>query len=170
MDALHQQLLSNEQTAIPTVLWGVTYALLDMAERYNMQLKHTLVIETGGMKGRRKEITRYELHDRLSKAFGVTGIGGEYGMTELLSQAYSSAEGIYRCPPQMRVLVREINDPFSKPLIARHGVVNVCDLSNLQSCAFIATSDLGKVYENGDFEILGRVDYSDTRGCNLLVI
>lgn len=170
MDALHQQLLSNEVAGIPTVLWGVTYALLDMAERYSMQLKHTRIIETGGMKGRRKEITRYELHDILRKAFGVNGIGGEYGMTELLSQAYSSEDGIYRCPPQMRISVREINDPFSQPLVGRHGVVNVCDLSNLQSCAFIATSDLGKAYEDGSFEILGRVDYSDTRGCNLLVI
>lgn len=170
MDALHHQLMNNEQAGIPTVLWGVTYALLDLAERYSMKLKHTRIIETGGMKGRRKEITRYELHDILSKAFGVSEIGGEYGMTELLSQAYSSANGIYHCPPQMRIIVREINDPFSKPLIARHGIVNVCDLSNIQSCAFIATSDLGKVYDNGEFEILGRVDYSDTRGCNLLVI
>lgn len=170
MDALYKQLLSNEEAGIPTVLWGVTYALLDMAERYSMQLKHTRIIETGGMKGKRKEITRYELHEILSKAFGVASIGGEYGMTELLSQAYSSADGIYRCPPQLRIIIREINDPFSKPLMGRHGVVNVCDLSNLQSCAFIATSDLGKVHEDGSFEILGRVDYSDTRGCNLLVI
>lgn len=170
MDALHQQLLINESRQMPTILWGVTYALLNMSERFKMNLKYSKIIETGGMKGRRKEITRHELHDVLKQAFGVDAIGGEYGMTELLSQAYSSVDGLYRCPPQMRILVREINDPFSKPLVGRHGIVNVCDLSNLQSCAFIATSDLGKVYEDGSFEILGRVDYSDTRGCNLLVI
>ena len=167
---LHQQLLDNESRGIPTILWGVTYALLDMAERYSMQLNHTQIIETGGMKGRRKEITRVELHDTLMKAFGVKAVAGEYGMTELLSQAYSLGEGKYSCPPQMRVSIREINDPFSAPLINRHGAVNVCDLSNLQSCAFIATSDLGRVDEEGNFEILGRLDYSDTRGCNLLVV
>lgn len=170
MAALHQQLLINEAEQIPTILWGVTYALLDMAEQFNLSLKHTRIIETGGMKGRRKEITRHELHEILKNAFGVSAVGGEYGMTELLSQAYSLADGRYLCPPQMRITIREINDPFSAPLLNRHGAVNVCDLSNLQSCAFIATSDLGKVYDDGSFEILGRIDYSDTRGCNLLVI
>lgn len=166
---LYQQLLHNEINQIPTMLWGVTYALLDFIEQYQMQLKYTKVIETGGMKGRRKEITRMELHSLLKQGLGVHEIGGEYGMTELLSQAYSKSEGLYQCPPQMKVLVREINDPFSGPIYNRNGAVNVIDLSNLQSCAFIETSDLGKVYDDGKFEILGRLDYSDTRGCNLLV-
>lgn len=170
VDALHKQLLFNEEHQVPTILWGVTYALLDMAEKFQMQLKHTRIIETGGMKGRRKEITRHELHDVLKRAFGVSAVGGEYGMTELLSQSYSLSDGLYACPPQMKITVREINDPFSTPLVNRHGVVNVCDLANLQSCAFIGTSDLGKVYDDGRFEILGRIDYSDTRGCNLLVV
>ncbi len=170
LDALYQQLLINEVEKIPTILWGVTYALLDMAEQFQMDLKHTHIIETGGMKGKRKEITRHELHDVLKKSFGVSAVGGEYGMTELLSQAYSLADGLYTCPPQMKITVREINDPFSPPIVNRHGVVNVCDLANLQSCSFIGTSDLGKVYEDGRFEILGRIDYSDTRGCNLLVV
>ncbi len=166
---LYQQLLLNEANQVPTMLWGVTYALLDFIEKYQMQLKHTKVIETGGMKGRRKEITRMELHAMLKQGLGLDKIGGEYGMTELLSQAYSISDGLYQCPPQMKVVIREINDPFSGPITNRNGAVNVIDLSNLQSCAFIETSDLGKVYDDGSFEILGRLDYSDTRGCNLLI-
>lgn len=166
---LQKQLIENEKNNIPTILWGVTYALLDFAESFPMELKNTTILETGGMKGRRKEITRMELHDILKTSFNTKRVGGEYGMTELMSQAYSESDGIYVCPPQMRVSIREINDPLSKPIVGRHGAVNVIDLANVHSCSFIATSDLGKVYDDGSFEILGRIDHSDTRGCNLLV-
>lgn len=166
---LYEQLLDNESKKIPTVLWGVSFALLDFVEQYSMELKDTVIIETGGMKGRRKEITRDELHRILCRGFGVPGICGEYGMTELMSQAYSKGNGLYQCPPTMRVSIREINDPLSNGLIGRHGAVNVIDLANVHSCAFIATSDLGKLHEDLSFEILGRIDHSDTRGCNLLI-
>lgn len=168
-DELKQQLLQNEQNQIPTILWGVTFALLDFIELHPLSLKNTIVIETGGMKGRRKEITREELHSLIKNGFDVTEVAGEYGMTELMSQAYSVRDGIYQCPPQMKVQVREINDPLSNGLVNRLGAINIIDLANVHSCAFIATSDLGKLYNDGSFEILGRLDYSDTRGCNLLV-
>ena len=168
-DELKDRIIQNEQKQIPTILWGVTYALLDFIELNPMSLNHTIVLETGGMKGRRKEITREELHSILMAGFGVSEVAGEYGMTELMSQAYSVRNGLYHCPPQMKVQVREINDPLSNGLVGRLGAINIIDLANLHSCAFIATSDLGKVYADGSFEILGRLDYSDTRGCNLLV-
>lgn len=166
---LYKILIENEKRQVPTVLWGVSFALLDFTEEYQLQLTHTRVIETGGMKGRRKEITREELHFLLKRGFGLNSVAGEYGMTELMSQAYAPEDGLYFCPPSMRVTAREINDPLSKPVYNRHGAINICDLNNLSSCAFIASSDLGKVYDNGSFEILGRLDHSDTRGCNLLV-
>lgn len=169
LDDLYTTLLANEKAKIPTVLWGVSFALLDFIELYQMDLEHTIVIETGGMKGRRKEITREDMHEQLSKRLNLRAVAGEYGMTELMSQAYSKSHGLYHCPPQMQINIREINDPFSNGLINRLGAVNVIDLANLHSCAFIATSDLGKTYQDGSFEILGRLDYSDTRGCNLLV-
>jgi hypothetical protein len=169
MDRLHQVLSENEHQQIPTMLWGVTYALLDFIEKYPMQLQHTTVLETGGMKGKRKEITREELHGNLKKALGITNVSGEYGMTELMSQAYAIKDGIYRCPPWMRVAGREINDPLGKPVFGRHVALNVTDLANLHSCSFVSTSDIGKVNMDRSFTVLGRMDYSDTRGCNLLV-
>jgi hypothetical protein len=166
---LYHQLLECDEKQIPTVLWGVSFALLEFVENYKMQLNACTIIETGGMKGRKKEITRAELHQILKDGFGVTSIVSEYGMTELLSQSYAQSEGDF-CPSStMKIHIREINDPFSGPLINRHGAINIIDLSNLHSCSFIASSDLGKADENGRFEVLGRIDHSDTRGCNLLL-
>lgn len=169
MERLQQVLLDNERQHIPTVLWGVTYALLDFAEQFPMPLKSTTVIETGGMKGKRKEITREEMHGILLRQFRLKAIGGEYGMTELMSQAYAAKAGVYVCPPWMRVTAREVNDPLGKPIFERHGALNIIDLANLDSCCFIATSDLGRVNPDDSFAVLGRIDHSDTRGCNLLV-
>ena len=126
-------------------------------------------METGGMKGRRKELLRQELHQILTKGFGVEKIHSEYGMTELLSQAYSQGEGIFYPTDTMRIMIRDTNDPMSIEAIGKSGGINVVDLANLNSCSFIATQDLGKIYSNGSFEILGRFDNSDIRGCNLLV-
>lgn len=168
-DTLKTILKQNIEQNIPTVLWGVTYALLDFAEQYPMPLNDTIVMETGGMKGRRKEMTRHELHEVLKRAFGLPQIYGEYGMTELMSQAYSKKDGGYHCPNTMRIHIREINDPFSGPVFNKHGAVNIIDLTNLHSCSFIATSDLGKAKSPTEFEILGRIDHSDTRGCNLML-
>lgn len=152
-----------------TVLWGVTFALLDIAERYHPDLSHCLVFETGGMKGRRDEITRYELHSNLAEAFNVEYIYSEYGMTELLSQAYSKGKNAFFCPPWMKILAREITDPMQKGLLNEAGGINVIDFANLNSIAFIETEDIGKVYADGSFEIMGRLDNSDIRGCNLMV-
>ena len=167
---LYNQLIENETQKIPTVLWGVSFALLDFVEKYQMKLEYTHVIETGGMKGRRAELTRQELHQILQNGLGVSSIAGEYGMTELMSQSYALKEGLYQSPPWCKVLAREINDPLGMPIYNKNGVLNVIDLYNLYSCSFIATSDLGKVNDDGVFQVLGRVDYSDTRGCNLLVL
>ncbi len=152
-----------------TVLWGVTFALLDIAERYQPDLSHCLVFETGGMKGRRLEITRNELHTILGQAFQVEGIYSEYGMTELLSQAYSRGKNAFFCPPWMKIVVRDVTDPMLKGLLNETGGINVIDFANLDSIAFIETDDLGKAYADGSFEIMGRLDNSDVRGCNLLV-
>ena len=152
-----------------TLLIGVTFALLDFAEQYTMNLKHTVIMETGGMKGRRKELTRFEVHDILKKNLGVVQIHSEYGMTELLSQAYSLGEGRFYCPPWMKVLVRDEEDPQLVSL-SGSGILNVIDLANIFSCSFIATEDVGKVYEDGSFEVFGRADNSDIRGCSLLVV
>ena len=154
---------------IPTLLMGVSFALLDFAEMNPMDLAAVIVMETGGMKGRRKELTREALHAQLQAAFQQNLIHSEYGMTELTSQAYSKGKGIFYPGPTMRVLSREINDPFSIRSSSRTGILNVVDLGNLDTCAFIATDDLGKVYSDGSFEVLGRMDYSDLRGCNLLI-
>ena len=154
----------------PTLLMGVSFALLDLAEQFPMDLcDHIMVMETGGMKGRRQEVIRSELHERLSRAFGVPGIHSEYGMTELLSQSYSSGNGIFRTPPWMKILVRDPNDPLTLLFAGQTGGLNIIDLANLYSCSFIATGDLGKLYEDGSFEVLGRYDHSDIRGCNLMV-
>jgi hypothetical protein len=168
-DALKNVLSDLESKQQKTLLIGVTFALLDFAETYPMQLKHTIVMETGGMKGRRKELTRAEVHNFLKEKLGVAQIHSEYGMTELLSQAYSKGEGRFVCPPWMKVLVRDEEDPLIIKKSGR-GVLNVIDLANIYSCSFIATEDVGMVYADGSFEVWGRLDNSDIRGCSLLVI
>jgi len=167
--SLADTLQQLEDAGQPTILLGVSFALWDLAEQYPMPLKHTTIMETGGMKGKRKEVIREELHGIFQEAFEVQNIHSEYGMTELLSQAYSKGNGIFRCPPWMRVLTREVTDPFSIVPPNRTGILNIIDLANVHSCAFLATSDLGKRFEGGSFEVLGRMDYSDIRGCNLLI-
>jgi phenylacetate-coenzyme A ligase PaaK-like adenylate-forming protein len=167
------QQLENKKQA--TILLGVTYSLLDIAEIYtsqesNIPLQHTIIMETGGMKGKRKEMIREELHQVLCSSFGVKVIHSEYGMTELLSQAYSKGYGKFNCPPWMRVLIRDANDPFTFLPPYQTGGINIIDLANVHSCAFIASQDLGKIVPDGSFEILGRFDASDIRGCNLLVL
>ncbi|KLT66781.1 acyl transferase [Pedobacter sp. BMA] len=152
-----------------TVLIGVTYALLDFIEQYQMHFPELIVMETGGMKGKRKEMVREELHEQLTKGFGVPAIHSEYGMTELLSQAYSLGEGVFNCPNWMKVLIRDTNDPLSLIPDGKTGGINVIDLANINSCAFIATQDLGRINPDGSFEVLGRFDNADIRGCNLLV-
>ncbi|MBK9639385.1 MAG: acyl transferase [Bacteroidetes bacterium] len=152
-----------------TILLGVSYALLDLSEKFPMQFPELIILETGGMKGRRKELVKEELHAILKSGFGVEKIHSEYGMTELLSQAYSRGDGIFHCPPWMKVRIREMNDPFHFVDHQKTGGVCVTDLANQNSCAFIATQDLGRLYPNGSFEILGRFDDSEARGCNLLV-
>ncbi len=167
---LVQTIRSLEAQKQPTILLGVSFALWDVAEQFELNLEHTIVMETGGMKGRRKEVIREELHEIYRKGFGVQQIHSEYGMTELLSQAYSKGEGLFQCPPWMRVQLREVNDPFQcVTQIGQTGAINIIDLANINSCAFIATSDLGKLHPNNNFEVLGRMDSSDMRGCNLLV-
>ncbi|MCB9045838.1 MAG: acyl transferase [Chitinophagales bacterium] len=153
----------------PTLLLGVTFALLDFAEAHPMQLKHTIVMETGGMKGRRREMTRGEVHDVLKEKLGVKQVHSEYGMTELLSQAYATHDGLFRPSATMRVLVRDMNDPLDVST-SGSGCINVIDLANVHSCAFIATDDMGRIYADGSFEVLGRADHSALRGCNLMVV
>ena len=153
----------------PKILLGVTYALLDLAENYAPKLENTVVMETGGMKGRRKELPKSELHKVLCSAFGVERIHSEYGMAELMSQAYSSGEGLFRTPRWMKVLVRDVNNPFRRLPSGRRGGLDIIDLANRSSCAFIATEDMGVRYDDGSFRIEGRISHSDIRGCNLLV-
>ena len=148
---------------------GVTFALLELAENYPCDLSNFIIMETGGMKGRRKEITRAELYEILQQSLNAKAIHSEYGMTELLSQAYSKENGQFFCPKHMKVLIRDVNDPFTLLATNKTGVINIIDLANIYSCAFIATQDAGKVLNNGSFEVLGRVDHSDVRGCNLLM-
>ena len=153
----------------PKILLGVTYALLDLAENYAPKLEYTVVMETGGMKGRRKELPKSELHKILCSAFGVEKIHSEYGMAELMSQAYSLGEGVFRAPRWMKVLVRDVNNPFARLEAGRRGGLDIIDLANRSSCAFIATEDMGMRYDNGSFRIEGRISQSDVRGCNLLI-
>jgi phenylacetate-coenzyme A ligase PaaK-like adenylate-forming protein len=153
-----------------TILLGVTFALLDFAEAYTFSFPELIVMETGGMKGRREELTRSEVHERLYSAFGVKSIHSEYGMTELLSQGYSKGNGIFNTPPWMRVVLRDVSDPLAVNGELNTGAVNVIDLANVYSCSFIATGDVGKVHEDGSFEVLGRLDSAETRGCNLMVV
>lgn len=165
IDVLMQSKLENKKT----LLIGVSYALLDIAEMFSEDLSGVIIMETGGMKGRRKEIIRGELHDRLKKSFNVDSVHSEYGMTELLSQAYSNENGIFHCPPWMKILLRDPLDPLS--LITepgKTGGINIIDLANIDSCSFISTGDLGRLTDDGGFEVLGRFDNSDIRGCNLL--
>lgn len=152
------------------LLIGVSFALLDLVETHSFQLNHTIVMETGGMKGRRKELIRHELHTLLKEGFGVNTIHSEYGMTELLSQAYSKGKGLFNCPPWMRILTRDTEDALSIQNIGKTGGINVIDLANANSCSFIATQDLGRIHHDGSFEVIGRFDHSDIRGCNLLVL
>ncbi|HEV8271298.1 MAG TPA: acyl transferase [Chitinophagaceae bacterium] len=173
LDKLKETLLSLERSNQKTLLIGVTYALLDFAEKFPMALKNTIIMETGGMKGRREELTRMEVHERLSKAFGNTEIHSEYGMTELLSQAYAKKQGRFQCPPWMRILIRDDEDPLtvrSSESGVVSGAINIIDLANVYSCSFIATDDVGKLYADKSFEVLGRMDGSDLRGCSLLTV
>ena len=159
----------KEKSDKKTLLIGVSYALMDLAEMGNIDLENTIVMETGGMKGKRKEMIRTELHNTLEQAFKVKTIHSEYGMTELLSQAYSKGKGIFETPEWMKVIIRDSTDPFQLISHQKTGGINIIDLANVNSCAFIATQDLGKSYANNTFEVLGRFDQSETRGCNLMV-
>ncbi len=184
-----------EKNGQKTILLGVTFGLLDFADKFQFPLNNTTIIETGGMKGRREEMTRTEVHAILKKAFSKSGIHSEYGMTELLSQAYSKGEGLFESPPWMKVLIRDDEDPFlvqsgirssesgvqsqearfqlpipDSRLPTLSGALNIIDLANIYSCSFIATDDVGKIYPDGSFEVLGRMDGSDLRGCSLMVI
>lgn len=169
MEQLSTLIRQQEEVGKPTLLLGVSYALLDLVESQRFQLKHTVVMETGGMKGRRKELVKQQLHHHLKQGFGVDTIHSEYGMTELCSQAYSKADGLFVCPAWMQVWTRDPEDPLTA-VTAKTGGVNIIDLANIYSCSFLATQDLGKVHESGHFEILGRFDTSDIRGCNLMVL
>jgi len=166
---LFENLVALQAKKIPTILFGVTYALLDFIEQYQIKFPELIILETGGMKGKRKEIIRQELHEVLCAGFGVPSIHAEYGMTELLSQAYSKGNGLFACPPWMKILIRDINDPFSYQNTGVSGGINIIDLANINSCSFIATQDLGRMQTNGQFEVLGRFDQSDVRGCNLMI-
>ncbi|RIV44116.1 acyl transferase [Flagellimonas pelagia] len=170
LEALHQKLMALEKRGTKTLLIGVSFALLDLAEQFPMKLQNTIIMETGGMKGRRKELIREELHGILTNAFGVPSIHSEYGMTELLSQAYSKGNGLFTTPPWMKIVTRDTEDPLSLQTQGKTGGINIIDLANVYSCSFIATQDLGKTFSEGSFEVLGRFDSSDIRGCNLMVL
>ena len=167
---LADQLRHLISTNTPILLIGVSFALIDLATKYSMSLHNTIVMETGGMKGRKREMVRDEVHQILKNAWGLEDIHSEYGMTELLSQAYSPAKGIFHCPPWMRVLIRDPEDPLMLVNTDTSGGLNIIDLANVFSCSFIATQDLGKIRGDGGFEVLGRFDHSDIRGCNLMAI
>lgn len=169
-DDLICKLEELETSGQNVLLIGVTYALLDLIEKQSFHLKNTIIMETGGMKGKRKELIREELHQLLCNGFGVSSIHSEYGMTELLSQAYSFGNGLFECPPWMSVLIRDPEDALTYVSDGKTGGINVIDLANINSCSFIATQDLGKKYPNHSFEVLGRFDASDIRGCNLMVV
>ena len=159
-----------EKAGQKTLLLGVTFALLDFAEKFPMTLRNTIVMETGGMKGRREELTREQVHEILTNAFSIPAIHSEYGMTELLSQAYSTGNGLFSCPPWMKILLRDEDDPRSIETEQGRGVINVIDFANIYSCSFIATDDAGRLYPNGNFEVIGRIDNSDIRGCSLMAL
>jgi phenylacetate-coenzyme A ligase PaaK-like adenylate-forming protein len=168
-DELYQKLQHLEETGQDTILFGTTHALLDFAETHSLNLNHTRIIETGGMKGRREELSREAVHHRLMQAFKLSSIYSEYGMTELLSQAYSKSDGIFNSPAWMKVLVRDINDPMTLTYTGK-GAINIIDLANIYSCVFIATDDYGLVYQDGTFQVEGRIQHTEIRGCSLMTI
>ncbi len=169
-EELIEKLTRLDNSGQNVILIGVTYALLDLIEKHPFQLQNTIIMETGGMKGQRKEMIREELHEQLCQGFGVKAIHSEYGMTELLSQAYSLGNGVFECPSWMQILVRDTEDALTYVTDGKTGGINVIDLANINSCSFIATQDLGKKNPNNSFEVLGRFDNSDIRGCNLMII
>lgn len=168
-EALAEKLKMLKAAKQKTILLGVTYALLDLAASFPVDFPELIIMETGGMKGRRKEMVREEVHKVLCQAFGIQAVHSEYGMTELLSQAYSKGQGIFEAPPWMKVLIRDIHDPFLLLPPGRTGCINIIDLANANSCSFLATGDLGKCHDDGTFEIAGRFDQAEIRGCNLMV-
>lgn len=174
-EALHNTLVANESSGKKTLLFGVTYALLEFSERFPMKLSNCIIMETGGMKGRREELTRSQVHHQLTEQLGAALIHSEYGMTELLSQAYSKGNGLFEPAASMKIFIRAEDDPFNVNICPPEkkfitGAINVIDLSNVYSCSFIATDDMGKLYTNGQFEVLGRLDNSDIRGCSLMTL
>ncbi|MFB9051693.1 acyl transferase [Formosa undariae] len=170
LSELESKLIELDSSGQKVLLIGVSFALLDLVEAHQFQLKHTIIMETGGMKGRRKELIRTELHDILKAGFGVNEIHSEYGMTELLSQGYSKGHGVFNCPPWMKILTRDPEDALTIQTEGKTGGINVIDLANINSCAFIATQDLGKITGDNEFEVIGRFDNSDIRGCNLMAL
>lgn len=170
LNELKDALIKLDSSEKKVLLIGVSFALLDLVEQYQFDLKNTIIMETGGMKGRRKELIRQELHSKLKQGFGVDLIHSEYGMTELLSQAYSKGNSIFKTPPWMKVFTRDPEDALTIQDVNKVGGINIIDLANINSCSFIATQDLGRVYPDGSFEIIGRFDNSDIRGCNLMVV
>ena len=170
IDTLAKTITELENREQKALLIGVSFALLDLVEKHQFQLRHTIVMETGGMKGRREEMIRIELHQLLKAGFGVEQIHSEYGMTELLSQAYSKGNGIFNNPLWMKILIRETEDERSIQKAGKSGGINIIDLANINSCSFIATQDLGRVFNDGSFEVIGRYDHSDIRGCNLMIL
>ena len=166
---LSETLKRLENKKQPVILLGVSFALVKMAEKFSLPLEHTIIMETGGMKGRQEEMTREELHELLKKAFHIDEIHSEYGMTELLSQAYSKGQGLFQSPPWMKIMIRDTYDPRTYVPAGRSGGINIIDLANIHSCSFIATQDIGKLILSGGFEVLGRFDNSDIRGCNLML-
>ena len=168
-DPIIEKMKSLSRKNKTIILIGVSYALLDLTMNKNLNLENTIIIETGGMKGRRREMIKKELHEILKERTGLKKIHSEYGMTELLSQAYSKSDGIFSCPKWMKIFIRDINDPNFLYSSNKSGGINIIDLANVNSCSFIATEDMGSLHKNGGFEIIGRIDHSDTRGCNLLV-
>lgn len=168
-DSMVRKILKLEESGQIIILLGVSFALADLAENHPIQLQKTILMETGGMKGRRKEMTREELHHLLKNSFGLDTVHSEYGMTELMSQAYSKTNGIFYCPPWMKIIIRDPYDPLSILERENSGGINIIDLANIHACSFIATQDIGKLLNGGGFEVLGRFDNSDVRGCNLMV-
>lgn len=170
LSELKSTLIKLDAQEKKVILIGVSFALLDLVETHQFQLKNTIIMETGGMKGKRKELIRDELHNQLKAGFGVNEIHSEYGMTELLSQAYSKGNGIFNCPNWMKILIRDTEDALTLNTSEKAGGINVIDLANINSCSFIATQDLGRIDKNGSFEVIGRFDNSDIRGCNLMIL
>jgi len=168
-EKLANSLIQLEQEQQKTILIGVSYALLDFAAQFPIPLKHTTIMETGGMKGRKREMIKKELHHLLKDAFKVGHIHSEYGMTELLSQSYSTENNLFKCSPTQQIIIKDLYDPFAVRPNEQSGRINIIDFANIDSCAFIQTADLGKKYDDGSFEVLGRIDHSDIRGCNLMI-